>query len=56
MYCGKNFAILLLNNGTLIGFGENSFGQLGIGTTSSLEKPTIIPISNVKDIVCGGSH
>ncbi len=44
-------SFLLLNDGTVFAFGENSYGQLGLGDTYNRTSPVRVPISNVKDIV-----
>ena len=44
-------SFVLLNDGTVFAFGENSYGQLGVGDTYNRTSPVQVPISNVKDIV-----
>lgn len=57
---GSRHSVALTNNGELYCWGANSFGQLGIGTTTAFEtKPMIVsslagvPIAF---IACGGYH
>jgi alpha-tubulin suppressor-like RCC1 family protein len=44
------------NYGKVIGFGDNKFGELGIGSTSALAKPTEIPNIRAKFVACGLTH
>jgi len=46
---GGNYSVVLLNDGTVKGFGDNTYGQLGLGnTTSPCTTPTLITtLSNV---------
>jgi len=56
---GLNYhSLVLLNDGTVKGFGMNTQGQLGLGnTTTPITTPTLIPnLSNAKQISCGGNH
>ncbi|MBV9312059.1 MAG: hypothetical protein JOZ73_14605 [Solirubrobacterales bacterium] len=64
---GVNFSLALLSNGTVEAWGDNDFGELGIGTASGpatcgtgfscSTKPVVVPgLSNVKAIAAGGSH
>lgn len=39
MAAGSNFALFLNNKGEIYGLGDNSFGQLGNGTTQRTDKP-----------------
>ncbi|XP_052894618.1 probable E3 ubiquitin-protein ligase HERC4 [Anopheles moucheti] len=57
---GQYHCLALTNNGELYGWGSNSYGQLGIGTTNEkVPTPTLIkslagvPIAF---IACGGNH
>lgn len=57
---GQYHCLALTNNGELYAWGSNSYGQLGIGTTSEkVPMPTLIqslagvPIAF---IACGGNH
>ncbi|XP_066248449.1 probable E3 ubiquitin-protein ligase HERC4 isoform X1 [Euwallacea similis] len=58
--CGQRHTIALTNNGDILAWGANNFGQLGLGVSSSSEtvpKPVIslrgIPIVL---ITCGANH
>ena len=54
--CGRNFGLALLQNGTVMSWGENISGQLGIGNLTQQNIPVAIPsasLSNVK-AVSGG--
>ena len=51
---GANHVIALKTGGTLVGWGLNSSGQLGISNTSNRTSPVPIPsLSNVKAIAAG---
>lgn len=54
---GKNFSMALLSDGTVKAWGDNTYGQLGMGDTTIRSVPTTIPgLSNVKQLVAGGYH
>ena len=59
---GSNFSLALIRNqnqqGTLMTWGNNSFGQLGDGTTTNRTTPTLIDIGHSEwtDIAAGYSH
>jgi alpha-tubulin suppressor-like RCC1 family protein/uncharacterized protein YfaP (DUF2135 family) len=54
---GSHFTVAIKNDGTLWAWGENSYGQLGDGTTVSKSTPTQIGIgSNWKSVAAGGYH
>ena len=50
---GKNHTIALKSDGTVWTWGYNAYGQLGIGTTTSMYVPTKVNIDNVIDISAG---
>ena len=52
---GGNFALALLSNGTLFAWGQNNFGQLGIGSTTNQMQPTLVG-TNFNSISAGGGH
>ena len=54
---GDSFALALMNDGTVLAWGDNWAGQLGLGTTTQVLTPTRIPsLSGVTAIAAGGSH
>ncbi|RZF39897.1 hypothetical protein LSTR_LSTR010525 [Laodelphax striatellus] len=57
--CGEEHTLVVCQNGRVFGFGGNEFGQLGLGTTSAVTKPSCIKSlkpEKVKKIVCGKTH
>lgn len=67
MSLGFYHSFAIKNDGTILGWGENDYGQLGIGTTSPKENPkeltpTIViksdgqPLKNPKQLHTGGYH
>ncbi|KRX03464.1 Regulator of chromosome condensation 1/beta-lactamase-inhibitor protein II [Pseudocohnilembus persalinus] len=59
--CGYNFTILQATNGVLYSFGDNRYGQLGLGHTEFIEQPTPIDfLKNVGEKIvslgCGQAH
>lgn len=57
--CGSNHTMCMTTDGKVFAWGDNAFGQLGLGFKSA--KPRGIPtrvekLVNVRGIVCGGSH
>lgn len=59
--CGKDFCLLLAENGHLYSFGMNEFGQLGHGDTEQRAFPTIVQFFlskkiKVQQISCGFKH
>ena len=55
VYCGESHTIILKNDGTLWGCGNNNCGQLGLGDTSNRKIFTKIT-DNVKSVYCGYEH
>lgn len=56
---GPSFSLALLTNGTVMAWGENAFGQLGLGNTTNQTTPQLIPASslgNVVAVAAGHSH
>jgi alpha-tubulin suppressor-like RCC1 family protein len=48
--------LVLLSNGTVMGWGENRYGVLGDGTTVEKDRPILIRgLSNVKSVAIGGN-
>ncbi|DBA04127.1 TPA: hypothetical protein N0F65_004235 [Lagenidium giganteum] len=57
--CGSNHTFCMTTEGKVFGWGDNSFGQLGLGAKTV--KPRAMPtrvekVVNVRAIVCGGNH
>ncbi len=55
VYCGYNCTFILKNDGTLWSCGTNSYGELGLGDTTSRNTFTKA-INNVKSVDCGYGH
>jgi alpha-tubulin suppressor-like RCC1 family protein len=64
---GEDYGLALLENGTVVAWGENSLGQLGDGTTTARNVPVAVcaagetapcanHLSGVKAIAAGGNH
>lgn len=54
---GENHSIALKGDGTVWGWGNNKFGQLGIGSTITTEIPTKVNgLQNVKMVASGSNH
>ena len=49
-------SFFLQSDGTVKACGYNADGELGIGNTTQQNSPVTVPISNVKQIACGGYH
>ena len=45
--CGERSSLVLTNNGEIFAFGNNEYGQLGLGDTKDRNIPTLIPNFNV---------
>ena len=61
--CGRDFTMILLDNGMVYGCGDNNNGQLGIGTTDTPQRTLIamdlstIPTGRkIINIACGSLH
>jgi len=54
---GRNFSLLLRANGTVLAWGANSQGQLGVGVSGeAVPRPTPIPrLSHVRQLAAGGT-
>ena len=51
---GLEHSLILLSNGTVMGFGLNFFGQTGISSGFQLNVPTLVPeLTDVVQIACG---
>ena len=52
--CGHSFNMCLSEEGKLFSFGNNSFGQLGLGSTKSYTSPQqILSVENIDFVECG---
>ena len=59
MACGDSHTMVLKTDGTLWGFGHNSDGRLGDGTTTARHSPVQISAFaalSVAQVACGGYH
>ncbi|XP_066509713.1 trichohyalin-like [Hoplias malabaricus] len=57
--CGDEHTALITGKGKLFTFGSNNWGQLGLGTKSSMNKPTCVKAlksEKVKLVACGRTH
>ena len=58
VYCGGYYTLILKNDGTLWGSGQNSDGQLGLEDTSDRNIFTQITTNtnDIKSVYCGNNH
>ena len=58
IYCGGGYILILKNDGTLWGCGNNASGQLGLGDNNNRNTLTQITTNtnNIKSIYCGYNH
>ncbi|XP_028835264.1 retinitis pigmentosa GTPase regulator b isoform X2 [Denticeps clupeoides] len=57
--CGDEHTALITENGKLFMFGSNNWGQLGLGTKATVNKPTCVKAlksEKVKLAACGRNH
>ncbi|NP_001299605.1 retinitis pigmentosa GTPase regulator b isoform X1 [Danio rerio] len=57
--CGDEHTALVTENGKLFMFGSNNWGQLGLGTKTTVNKPTCVKAlksERVKLTACGRTH
>ncbi len=56
--CGGRHSLALTKSRSLFGWGENDFGELGIGNTVDSNEPKLIEINDltISKISCGHSH
>ena len=52
---GYNQTLVLHADGTVSAFGENTYGQLGDGTTENRDMPVKAAVSNIVQLASGGS-
>lgn len=51
------FFIVCCDDGKVYSFGQNKFGELGLGNDREVETPTLIPnLPSVSKITCGRHH
>lgn len=51
---GGSYSLALMNDGTVLGWGDNTYGQLGDGTTTYRSTPVqVYNLTNVSSIACG---
>ena len=54
---GSNHTVALISDGTVYCWGLNSSGQLGDGTLTNHNTPTLVPgLTNVINVECGSNH
>ena len=58
VYCGYNYTLILKNDNTLWGCGDNTYGQLGLEDRSSRTTFTKITANadNIKSVYCGAEQ
>lgn len=57
--CGDEHTALITENGKLFMFGSNNWGQLGLGSKASVNKPTCVKAlksEKVRLVACGRNH
>ncbi|XP_038658067.1 X-linked retinitis pigmentosa GTPase regulator isoform X2 [Scyliorhinus canicula] len=57
--CGDEHTAFITENGKLYIFGSNNWGQLGLGTKNTINKPTCVKAlksEKVKLVACGRNH
>jgi len=56
--CGTSHTIMLFNDNTIYGFGNNSYGQLGISNTTNQTTAQLMGLysKTPSSIICGGYH
>jgi alpha-tubulin suppressor-like RCC1 family protein len=60
---GQKHTLALTQNGTLFAWGDNTYGQLGLGNTNPVTGPTLVPVRSSQaiegtwnNITCGFEH
>ena len=59
LYVVFNHSFGMTENGEVFSWGNNSFGQLGLGNLKHPNKPQLLKCSNDfkwKELFCGGEH
>ena len=55
--CGYYHTIAVKKDGTVWSWGNNEYGQIGIGSTTNTSTPTKIPtLFNIQSVACGYNH
>eukprot|EP01105_Mastigella_eilhardi_P011889 TRINITY_DN2730_c0_g1_i2.p1 TRINITY_DN2730_c0_g1~~TRINITY_DN2730_c0_g1_i2.p1 ORF type:complete len:327 (+),score=16.94 TRINITY_DN2730_c0_g1_i2:53-1033(+) len=59
--CGYSYALALLGDGTVLAWGENAVGQMGLETDENSRIPKSVPLHTlqgcrVSSLYCGGQH
>ena len=55
--CGGYHTIIYKNNGDVLVFGDNDYGQLGLGHNNNINIPTLLMNdTTIRNIICGGYH
>ena len=57
--CGSGHTIIITKDGTLYSFGDNGYGQLGLGDNTPMNIPILVAALNdlkVKVVSCGNNH
>src|SRR5699024_1338403 len=57
--CGASHSVALTSNGEAFAWGNNSFGQLGIGNSTHSTVPVQVKVPKglvIKSIACGMNH
>lgn len=55
--CGDNATYVLTTTGAVYSFGQNTYGQLGHGTTTDVKNPTLIPsLTNIRALDTMSNH
>ena len=54
---GLSHTAVIMNNGSVRTFGDNSFGQLGLGDTANRQTPAQVSgVANARSVACGSGH
>ncbi len=59
MSCGDEHTAVVTQSGRLFTFGSNEFGQLGLGHTNNVQKPSCVKVlkpDKVRAVGCGKAH
>jgi alpha-tubulin suppressor-like RCC1 family protein len=56
MACGRDFSLVVTEDGTVYSFGESTDGQLAQGDVYEKIKPMTVPLERVEQVWCGRDH